>query len=41
MARSLELLGKDSQTVPSNFFVHLDLAKIYFQTGNIEEMPIK
>ena len=37
MAKALSLLGQASQEDPNNFFVHLDLAKMYFQTGNIEK----
>jgi len=37
MAKALSLLGKASQEDPNNFFVHLDLARMYFQTGNIEK----
>ncbi len=34
---TLDLLGQASKTDPNNFFVHLDLAKMYFQTGNVEK----
>lgn len=34
---ALALLGQAAKADPNNFYVHLDLAKMYFQTGNIEK----
>ncbi|MDX1796730.1 MAG: thioredoxin [Hydrogenovibrio sp.] len=34
--RALQLLGEAAQANPNNFRVHLDLAKMYFQTGHVD-----
>lgn len=35
--QAIELLGQASKANPNNFKVHLDLAKMYFQSGHLEQ----
>lgn len=35
--QAIKLLGEAAQENPNNFRVHLDLAKMYFQSGNLEQ----
>lgn len=35
--QAIELLGQAAQANPNNFRVHLDLAKMYFQRGHVEQ----
>lgn len=37
MTEALSLLGQAAKADSTNFYVHLDLAKMYFQTGNVEK----
>ncbi|AZR81764.1 tetratricopeptide repeat protein [Thiomicrospira sp. S5] len=35
--RAMQLLGQASQANPNNYRIHLDLAKMYFQRGHVDE----